>query len=94
MDEKVLDGRCKDLFIWEIDVVTHLLVHYLPSPLNQIKVGRIRGKMAQFDAQAGGHDLRGLADAVGALVQNDVQRGKSGSRITSAQPGEVFSQSL
>ena len=50
--------------------------------------------MAQFDAQAGGYDLRGLADAVGALVQNDVQRGKPGSRVTSAQPHEVFGQGL
>ena len=42
------------------NVVTHMLVHHLPSPLNQVKVGRIRGKMAQFDAHVGGHDPCGF----------------------------------
>ena len=72
----------------------HLLVHHLPSPLSQAKVGRIRGKMAQFDAHADGYDPRGFADAVRALVQNDVERGKPDSRIISAQPYEVFGQGL
>ena len=94
IEEKVLDGRGKDLFIRKVNVVTDLLIHHLSSPLNQVKVGRIRGKMAQFDAQVGGYDLRGFADAIRALVQNDVECGKPGSRITSAQPHEVFGQGL
>ena len=50
--------------------------------------------MAQFDAHADGYDPRGFADAVRALVQNDVERGKPDSRIISAQPYEVFGQGL
>ena len=50
--------------------------------------------MAQFDAHAGGYDLRGFADAIAALVQNDVECGEPGSSIASAQPHEVFGQGL
>ena len=52
----------------KINVVTYLLFHHLPSLLNQVKVGRIRRKMAQFDAHAGSCDPRGFTDAIRALV--------------------------
>jgi hypothetical protein len=49
--EKVLTVEAKT-FIGEIDVVTHLLVLITSKPAQSSKVGRIRGKMPQFDAQA------------------------------------------
>ena len=38
--------------------------------------------------------LRSLADAVGALIQDDVELRKQVARVTSAQPDEVFRQGL
>lgn len=60
IEEKVIDGLDKDLFVRKANVVTHLLVHHLPSPLNQTKVARTSGRIAQFDAHAGGHDPCGF----------------------------------
>ena len=94
IEEEVLDGRGKDLFFEEIGVVTDLIVHHLPSPLNQVTVVRIGTNVPQFDAQPGGVDLRDHADAVRALNQGDLERRRPGPGIASAHLSEVFSQGL